>query len=488
VKSAATSKLAEWRENPVAFAREVLKVEPDAWQAEVLQAFPTHNRIALKASKGPGKSTVMAWCAWNFLLTRPHPKVVATSITGDNLKDGLWTEMSKWQQRSDLLLKAFKWSSERIVCIDHPETWWASARQWSKAADANQQANTLAGIHAEYVLFLVDEAGGIPDAVVSAAEGGLASGTETKLFLAGNPTELSGPLYRACTRERAMWFIKEISGDPDDPLRAPRVNIQWARDQIAKYGRDNPWVLVNVFGKFPPGQSNTLIPLETATEAARRSLGESEYRDEPKVLGVDVAGFGDDRTVIQARQGRVALRPTVLRTMDTQEIADRVAFMADRWKPDGILVDMTGIGQGVHDRLLALGHGPLGIHGSNSPIATEPRFLNRRVEMWWNMGQWLKSGCIPDDSELISELSTPTYKFNAGGELQLEAKADMKKRLGASPDKADALALTFAVPIVKRPVDAPGRQQLHRALTEYDPHVMPYTEEGGHAVTEYDPF
>lgn len=111
-----------WREKPSSMVRELFGVEPDVWQEEALDAFPSKQRIALLACKGPGKTTVLAWLAWNFLLTRPHPKVVATSINGDNLADGLWTEMAKWQQRSELLKQSFTWTKTRIFANDHPET------------------------------------------------------------------------------------------------------------------------------------------------------------------------------------------------------------------------------------------------------------------------------------------------------------------------------------------------------------------------------
>ncbi len=129
----------------------------------------------MKACKGPGKTAVEAWLAWNFLLTRPHPKVAATSITADNLADNLWAEMAKWRARSPMLQRGFEWTKTRIFSRHHPETWWMSARSWAKTADSQQQGNTLAGLHADYVLFILDESGGIPDSVMASAEAALSS-------------------------------------------------------------------------------------------------------------------------------------------------------------------------------------------------------------------------------------------------------------------------------------------------------------------------
>ena len=463
------------------FVRQVLKAEPDSWQVEVLQAVAANQRVALKASKGPGKSTLLAWIGWWFLLTHLHPKVVCTSVTSDNLRDNLWTEFSKWQQKSEVLRTAFSWSAERIQSKDHPTTWWASARTWSKDADRVKQGEALAGIHADNVLFLVDEAGGVPDAVVATAEAGLANaddsaGRVAKLVIAGNPTELSGPLHRACTTERGLWWVKEISGDPDDPNRAPRVSIAWAREQIAKYGRYNPWVLVNVFGQFPPSQSNTLIGAELAGQAARRNMGEEAVRHEPRILGVDVARFGDDRTALAYRQGFMSFAIETHRNLDTMATADRVAWVISRWKPDGVFVDQTGIGAGVVDRLRQLGHYQvIGIDNASSPLALEPKLLNRRVEMWWLVAAWLRHGCIANDGELIAELTAPTFKFDAQQRLVLESKADLKKRGLPSPNKADALALTFAAPVHKRPeVEISGAAtEEGRALGhDYDPYTQ----------------
>ena len=455
--SAGVERLRRWRADPRVFARECLRLEPDAWQDEVLAAAITNPRVALKASKGPGKSWLLAVLMWWFMATRLHPKIVATSITGDNLADGLWTELAMLQQRSDFLKTAFRWTATRIVAVDHPETWWMSARTWPKGGDASQQADTLAGVHADNVMFVLDEAGGIPDAVAAAAEGGLANaskehGREARFLIAGNPTHLSGPLYRACTSERGLWFVYEISGDPDDPKRAPRVDIEWARAQIAKYGRDNPFVLVNVFGKFPPSSSNALFGPDAVAEAMKRVIPEGAYKHDVKVMGVDVARFGDDRTVIALRQGRVAFLPKVLRNLDTMQVAGQVALAFDRHKPDAIFVDQATFGAGVLDRLVQLGYPALGVDFGGKPV-TDTKYANRRAEMWFLMAEWVKAGgVLPNMPELVAELTTPTYKFNEHNALQLEKKSEIKKRTGVSPDIADALGLTFAAPVAPRDV------------------------------------
>lgn len=462
-----------WRDDPRIFARECLGLTPDEWQDEVLEAATRNMRLALKASKGPGKSFILAVLMWWFLATRAHPKVVATSITGDNLSDGLWTELSLLQQRSPFLKAAFRWTATRIMSVDHPETWWMSARTWPKGGTASQQADTLAGVHADHVMFVIDEAGGVPDAVAAAAEGGLANAdvasNRTALFcIAGNPTHLEGPLFRACTSERRLWWVKEISGDPDDPKRAPRVSLDWARAQIEKYGRDNPYVLVNVFGKFPPSSSNALFGPDEVAAAMKRVLPELAWKHEVKVMGVDVARHGDDRTVIALRQGPVLFQPKVMRNLDTMQVAGQVALAYDKHRPDALFLDSATFGMGVVDRLVQLGYPAIGVDFGGKPV-THVKYRNRRAEMWFRFSEWVKAGgVLPELPELVSELTTPTYKFDEQNHLQIEKKADIKARTGVSPDIADAMALTFAQPVM--PLELRQLRRNDSGGHDYDPH------------------
>jgi phage terminase large subunit len=472
-----TKTMLAWKDQPALFVREMFGVTPDKWQEEVLEAFPHRPRLAMKACKGPGKTAVMAWLAWNFLVTRPDPKIAATSITADNLFDNLWAEMAKWQQRSPYLRTHFKWTRDRIVCAKRHKTWWMSARNWNRTTDRTQQGGTLAGLHADHILFILDESGGIPDAVMATAEAALAS-CIGHIVQAGNPTHLDGPLHRACTTERRLWHVTEITADPDDPRRASRVKAEWAREQIEKYGRDNPWVMVNVFGKFPPGSLNTLIGPDDCRAASERSYRPEDIERAPRVLGVDVARFGDDASVIFPRQGLLALPPLKLRNVDGLQGAGAVARKAADWKADAVFVDDTG-GWGASwiDQLRLLGHTPVGVGFAGRP--SDPRYDNKRTEMYFETVEWIKKGgALPANCpELIAALSGTTYSFR-GDRLLLEPKEQVKARLGYSPDDADALALTFAQPVAAREIyadrtmefDAMQRRRGRRfAITEYDP-------------------
>lgn len=461
---AAREKLKRWWASPLTFVREVFKVEPDAWQRRVLLALPHNPRIAMKACKGPGKTCVLAWIVWWFLVTRPYPKIVATSITGDNLSDGLWTELAKWQRHSPMLLELYEWNRTRIFLKAKPNEWWISARTWPRNGSRDAQADTLAGLHADYLLFVLDEAGGIPDAVMAAAEAGLANargggGKEAFIIIAGNPTHLSGPLYRASTTERDMWHVTEITSDPDDPERTPRVSEQWAREQIKKYGRDNPWVLVNVFGRFPPSSINTLLGPEDVRDAMRRFYHEHEFAHAARVLGVDVAREGDDLSVIFPRQGPQALPPKVMRNANSIHGAGMVARAWKRWPADACFIDGTGgFGAGWADQIQQLNFTPVLVHFAGK--AADIQYANKRAEMWFLCAEWIKAGgALPDVPELVAELSVPTYTFK-GDQFLIEPKELVKERLKRSPDYADALALTFAQPVARPSVDQASQRLL----------------------------
>jgi len=439
--------LQRWRHDAIRYVRENFHVEPDAWQREVLQLVvkPETQRLAMKACKGPGKTCVLAWIILWFLTTRPQAKVACTSITGDNLKDNLWAELALWMGKSAFVTASFTWTASRIVSKTHPETWFAAARSWPKSADAQKQSDTLAGFHGNYVLFVLDESGGIPQAVMTTAEAVLASGIETKVIQAGNPTHLEGPLYRACTIDRHLWALVTITGDPLSPKRSPRISMKWANEQIASYGRDNPWVIVNVLGEFPPSSINSLLGVEEVNAAMERHLREDEYDWAQKRLGVDVARFGDDRTVIFPRQGMAAYKPIVMRNARTNEIAAKVMVCKQRWGAELILVDDTGHwGHGVIDQLVTVGAGAIGINYAGK--ALNVRYKNRRAEMWITGAEAIRHGAaLPNLPEMVAELTVPTYTF-VNGVFQLEEKDQIKERLGRSPDLADAYMQTYAMP------------------------------------------
>jgi hypothetical protein len=268
--SSAAEQVRRWRRDPVAFVVENFGVTPDAWQADALRAFadPAIPRISMQACAGPGKSALLAWCGWHFLATQGDfggrtadvPMGYVTSITGDTLDSTLWREFSKWQAASPFLRAEFVWTATKIHHKGpNGNRWRLEAKTWPKTASADDQGRTLSGLHGGYLLFLIDESGSIPVTVLKAAEQALAeSGVKVaKILQAGNPISRDGMLYAASSRLAAQWHIVRITGDPDDPKRSPRIDIDWAREQIRSYGRDDPWVQAYILGQFPAGNSRS---------------------------------------------------------------------------------------------------------------------------------------------------------------------------------------------------------------------------------------
>ena len=470
-----------WRKDPCKFVRDHFLTEPDAWQAKALAAFasddPAKVRIALKACAGPGKSAVMAWMGWNFLSCygRPgqHPKGAVVAITSDNLKDNLWPEFAKWQSRSPYLSKHFTWTGSRIFANDHSETWFLSFRSWPKSANEEEQGRTLSGIHSEFVLFLIDESGDIPVAVLKSAEQALSNCQWGKIVQSGNPTSMTGMLYAACSTMANLWWSMSITGDPDDPDRSPRISLEWAKEQIALYGRTDPWVMAYILGMFPPQAMNALISPDEVEVAMNRIITDHMVNFAEKRIGVDCARFGDDRTVIARRQGIAHFIPDTLRGADGPQIAGRVANVDTNWGgADIIFLDGTGgWGSSPEDALKLAKYKPLSINFSSA--ATDPKYFNMRSQMLCEFCEAVQRGAgLPKSQQLKKEMTALTYYFQNGKKRVIE-KEQIKALIKCSPDECDAFALTYALPDKPRQLDQGGirkrRQQEFGSPRDYSP-------------------
>ena len=460
-----------WRHDPVSFVVDNFKVTPDEWQRDALRALGgernPRRRLVMKACTGPGKSATLAWAGWHrltcFAAPGEHPKGAALSITQDNLRDNLWAEMSRWQGESEFLTAAFQWTKERIYARDHPETWFLAARAFAKDANAEAIGRALSGLHAKFPFILLDETGDMPLAVGRAAQQIFTGDPlDAAIVQAGNPTSTSGLLYASVN---GGWPTITITADPEDPKRTPRVSVEHAQEMIDTYGRDDPWVMATILGLFPPAGFNQLLSVEEVEAAMSRTHRLEDYSFASRVLGVDVAREGDDRSVIFPRQGLQAFEPKVLRNANSIHGAAVVNQKWSDWDAEGVFIDNTGgFGSGWIDQLQVLHRSPVGIHFAGK--AMDERYANIRAEMWWKMAEWVKAGgALPRIPELIGELTTPTYTFQRD-RLIIEPKEKVKERLGRSPDYADALALTFAYPVhANRPhTDRFGRVSLESAV------------------------
>lgn len=481
------SAVLRWIEDPVQGVRDLFKVEPDAWQAKALRAFPKSPRLAMKSCAGPGKTFVLAQAGWNMLLTRPQPVGGATSITRDNLYANLWRELAYWHQKSPLLQKLFEVTGKAIYLKEQPETWRLEARTWAKDANPDQIGNALRGLHSDYVFWLCDESGDYPNAILPVLENIFAGNPkEAHILQAGNPSQLDGMLYRACVLARDLWYVIEITADPDDPDRTPRVSVEHAREQIRQYGRDNPWVMVNILGKFPPAAFNTLIGPDEVRAAMNRMYRHYDIEHAAKILSVDVAREGDDQSVITKRQGLQVFPFKKMRNVDGPTGAGILVREWNEWGADAAFIDMTGgFGSSWFDQAKLLGKVPIAVLYS-AEAHNKDRFFNKRTEMAFDSVDWVKrGGALPDNEpRLLAAMTQTTYTFR-GDRLLLEPKEMVKKRIGYSPDEWDSLMGSFAQPVSPAHQQQRQRRRFQSAMpADYDPFAGLETSVRG----SYDPF
>lgn len=450
----AQDKAAIWHRDPVQMVVREFGVEPDRFQADALGLWADpvepRKRIGLQACAGPGKSAVLAWMGWNglvcYVLEGQHPNGAAVSITKDNLKANLWKELAIWRERSDFLKAAFEMTSERIFAREHPLTWFLEARSFPKAANPEQLGGTLSGLHSNFIFYLLDETGLMPPQIGRAAEQGLGRCTWGRIAQAGNPLSQTGLLGETATMQAELWEFIRITGDPDDPNRSPRVDIEWARKQIELYGRENPWVMAYILGKFPPTALNALLGPDEIRDAMKRHLRPDQYKFVQTRIGLDVARFGDDATAMVTRQGlHGARKPVIMRNADSTQIAARLMLAKERVGSELELIDSTGgYSSGVEDacRLAGVDLYPVNFSGK----ADDPRYFNKRSEMHFRFAKWVKDGgALPDMPELVREFTVATYYFE-NGKFRVVEKEQMKALLnGRSPDVLDAYLTTFAL-------------------------------------------
>jgi len=412
---------------------------PDDWQVDILNDLSEGTltvkeaiQIAVRSGHTIGKTALISWIILWFISTRPHPQVVVTANTETQLNTKTWRELSKWHNIS-INKHWFTWTATKFYHNAHPETWFAAAIPWSIA-----RAQAFAGAHDKYVLIIFDEASEIADIIWETAEGSV--NTEGAIWVVfGNPTKGTGRFCECFGKYRHRWITREI--DSRDSKRANRVQIaKWIED----YGEDSDFVRIRVKGMPPRRATNQFISLETV-EKCQRYKAEG-FESFAKILGVEVARFGDDKSVIRLRQGRKVFPGRKFHGLDTMQYADKVVESINEHDPDYVFVDGGGVGGGVIDRLKQLGHKDLVIEVNfGSKAMDEKKYANKRAEMWDYMKQYLEAGAeIDDDKELRDDLVGPEYGYNAKQQLQLEKKEDMKDRGIASPDDADAIALTFA--------------------------------------------
>lgn len=427
----------ESKDNPLLFVRGVLGAEPEPWQAEALEAIGRHDRVSIRSGHGVGKTTLQAWLALWFLLTRERCKVPVVANSQNQLKDTIWPEIGRWHRMLPAALRdMIDVQTERVVRISDPGGAFAVSRT---ASINNPEA--LQGFHAENLLFLIDEASGIPDVVFEVGLGALST-EGAKVVLTGNPTRTSGYFYDTHHTLRESWHTMHVSC-----LDVPRA--QGHIDDIrAKFGEgSNAW-RKRVLGEFPTADDDTVIPLELVLAAVGRDVAPTTHL--MPIWGLDVARFGDDCSALAKRQGNTLLETVKRwRNKNSIQLAGIVKQEYDETpeelKPHLIVVDVIGVGAGVYDQCDVLGL-PVMATNVGEAAPTRDNCARLRDELWFRGREWFeeRSCSMPRDETLVAELTSPTYSFSASGKAVVEPKAFMKKRGLNSPDSADAFLLTFA--------------------------------------------
>jgi phage terminase large subunit len=469
---------AVWRTNPVSYFIERLGIIPTVQQRQMLTSLvPPGAKVSVRAGHGVGKSTCLAGAIWWVLECFDYPKIPCTAPTASQLRDVLWAELAKLMRLSDLrsakigvppnfyLSKLFHINQEKAFDIGAPDEWFAVARTARK-----ETPDALQGFHASAVtiaeggmtvasigdggqiLFVIDEASGVADEIFQAAEGALSS-HGARLVMAGNPLRNTGYFAASHKQHRSEYTALHFRSQ-DSPLVDPSYRSRLVR----KFGDGSNVVRVRADGEFPRQDDDVLISLEDA-EAALTRADVVVQPNERRILGIDVARYGDDRTVYILRCGPSVEFIEVRAKENLMQTTGRAMVLWHELSAAAIHVDATGMGAGVCDRLREQGAPVVDVNvGEAAPpregfraIRGEALPYKLRDYLWIEMARWMREAkpsfvMAPKDhaEDLAGELCSVTYALDSSGRIVAEPKSEMKKRGLRSPDLADALGVTFA--------------------------------------------
>ena len=444
--------------HPVEYVEDVIKAKPDAEQAKILQSVADNTMTSVRSGHGVGKSAVEAWVAIWFLSTRPFPKIPCTAPTQHQLFDILWAEISKWLRNAPGLQNEIVWTKEKVYLKGYPEEWFAVARTATKP-------DALQGFHADDVLYIIDEASGVRDEIFEPVLGSLST-PGARLLMCGNPTQKSGFFFDSHTKNRAAYSTFHIDG-----RKSGRVSPEFVKKIVEMYGEDSDVFRVRVAGEFPLNEDDVFIPLPLVEKSIMTEFSERKTPDIIRI-GCDVARFGDDKTVIGSKIDEKATIEKKRRGQDTMKTADDIVLLYyDLLKkyptykdPVIVAVDDGGVGGGVVDRLKQMQrNNPENLGQMNIvPVKFGQRIKHKHYHdsttYMMSVVKKLLSPhdddgkpkpvelILPDDDDLVAQLSGRKYALTENSKIKVESKKDMKERSLPSPDEADCVLL-LCVPI-----------------------------------------
>ena len=435
---------------------------PRKWQREVLREMAAHIknnrpreayevfRLSVASGRGIGKSALVSWLVLWMLSTKIGASVMVSANSEAQLRSVTWSEITKWLamsinshwfEISATRITPAKWLTDLVERDLRKGTryWGAEGRLWSE-----ENPDAYAGLHnVDGVMLIFDEASGIPDTIWQVAQGFFSENTPHRFWCAfSNPRRPQGYFYECFHGKRDFWRTKQV-----DSRTVEDTDKQVYDQIIAEYGEDSPQAKIEVYGEFPSLGDGQFIGPTLVDQAFKRP----RYKDPeaPIVIGVDPARSGADSTVIAVRQGRDLVELRRYRGDDTMTVVGHVIEAIEDFKPALTVIDEGGLGYGILDRLVEQRYKVRGVNfgwkAKNSIM-----WGNKRAELWGAMREWLKTASISEDRQLKADLTGPQTKPDSSGTIFLESKKDMKSRGLASPDAADAIAVTFAFPVATR--------------------------------------
>ncbi len=446
--------LPEYQRDPVRFVREMLGKDPWSKQEEILYSIRDNKRTSVRSCHGAGKTSVAAMAALWHLFCFPASIVVTTAPSWHQVEHLLWREIRSAHEAADHP----RIGRIRGVKTELPPlggmrfvTRLEIATNWYALGLSTDKPERFAGLHAEHLMLIVDEASGVDQAIFSAAEGFLTS-PGARVLLIGNPTQLSGEFYNSFKGPQASLYNRihisafdspNVTGESSRPYL---VSQEWIDEHRTMWGEDSPLWYSRVLGEFPEQAEDALVALSWVEAAMRREAEPPD--DAPCILGVDVARFGGDSSIIAVRRGDAVTKLLETRKADTMGVAGWVIHHAQEENATEIRIDADGIGAGVFDRLKEQGFNVVEMRGGMSARDTE-QFANARAEWYWGLRERLDTGqgatmALPKDDVLMGELTALKVQYTSRGQVKIESKDDMRRRGLKSPDKADALMYAFA--------------------------------------------
>ena len=405
-------------------------------------------RITIRSGHGIGKDCTLSWLILYFLFCHLDAQIPCTAPTADQLDDILWKEIAKWHRRMpEEAAKKYDVKSEYIRMFERPKTWFARARTAKK-----EQPEALAGVHADHVFYVSDEASGVPDEIYNTAEGAM-TGDKAFFVMISNPTRLDGYFYRSHHDDKENWQCLAFNGE-DSPI----VDRDYVERIENQHGRNSDEFRKRVLGEFPQKdiEMDGWVPILSKEEIDLALMSDQVRHAGECMLGVDVADEGDNESAIikrssnfmevlyaSARIDNIALAGEVIVYQDDEEI-----------NPVNTGVDKIGVGSGTFHRLVEQKRAVQGIN-----VAEEANdstlFVNKKAEGYWRMREWIKKGGKlksskdADGKERWYQLTQVRYKTaDSSGKIMIMPKDQMRRKGIDSPDIAEAGMLTFLITLV----------------------------------------